>query len=292
MTHVAKEIASQPDCWTRAHAVAAEHAARLPCPGETVAIAGCGTSWYVAQAYAALREAAGEGVTDAFAASEMPRRRGYDRVVVLTRSGSTTEVLELLDELDAGVPTLTVTADARAAAVAAAHEAIVIDFADEQSVVQTRFATTTLALLRASLGQSLDAAIEDAAEALAAELPAGPLGAEQVTFLGRGWTVGLAHEAALKLREAAGAWAESYPAMEYRHGPISLAQAGRAVWTLDAAPAGLADQIARTGAAFVTGTLDPMAELIRAQRLAVARAEAAGLDPDRPRHLARSVVLT
>ena len=28
------------------------------------------------------------------------------------------------------------------------------------------------------------------------------------------------HEAALKIREAAGAWTESYPAMEYRHGPI------------------------------------------------------------------------
>ena len=39
-------------------------------------------------------------------------------------------------------------------------------------------------------------------------------------------------------------------------------------------------------------TLDPMAELVMAQRLAVALAEAHGLDPDRPRHLARSVVLS
>jgi len=34
-----------------------------------------------------------------------------------------------------------------------------------------------------------------------------------------------------------------------------------------------------------------MADLIRAQLLAVRRAEEQGLDPDRPRHLARSVVL-
>src|SRR3712207_7559300 len=46
------------------------------------------------------------------------------------------------------------------------------------------------------------------------------------TFLGRGWTIGLANEAALKLRESAQAWTESYPAMEYRHGPISITAPG------------------------------------------------------------------
>ena len=37
--------------------------------------------------------------------------------------------------------------------------------------------------------------------------------------------------------------------------------------------------------------LDPLAELIRIQRLAVALAERRGLDPDRPAHLERAVVL-
>jgi fructoselysine-6-P-deglycase FrlB-like protein len=37
--------------------------------------------------------------------------------------------------------------------------------------------------------------------------------------------------------------------------------------------------------------LDPLAELVRAQRLAVAVAAARSLDPDRPRHLTRSVIL-
>ncbi len=60
---------------------------------------GCGTSWFIAQSYAAAREAAGHGETDAFAASEMPAGRRYDRVVALTRSGTTTEVLELLGQL-------------------------------------------------------------------------------------------------------------------------------------------------------------------------------------------------
>ena len=38
-------------------------------------------------------------------------------------------------------------------------------------------------------------------------------------------------------------------------------------------------------------TVDPMADLVSAQRLAVAVAERKGLDPDAPRHLTRSIVL-
>jgi glucosamine 6-phosphate synthetase-like amidotransferase/phosphosugar isomerase protein len=41
----------------------------------------------------------------------------------------------------------------------------------------------------------------------------------------------------------------------------------------------------------VESALDPLADLVRVQRLAVARAAARGLDPDLPRHLTRSVVL-
>jgi glucosamine 6-phosphate synthetase-like amidotransferase/phosphosugar isomerase protein len=41
----------------------------------------------------------------------------------------------------------------------------------------------------------------------------------------------------------------------------------------------------------VDDDLDPLADLIRVQRLAVALAQAQGEDPDRPRHLSRSVIL-
>jgi glucosamine 6-phosphate synthetase-like amidotransferase/phosphosugar isomerase protein len=41
----------------------------------------------------------------------------------------------------------------------------------------------------------------------------------------------------------------------------------------------------------VQSTIDPMAQLVGAQRLAVAIAERKGLDPDAPRHLTRSIVL-
>jgi fructoselysine-6-P-deglycase FrlB-like protein len=56
-------------------------------------------------------------------------------------------------------------------------------------------------------------------------------------------------------------------------------------------PPGLADEVARTGARFEVGSRDPLAELVVAQRFAVALAGARGLDPDTPAHLTRSVVL-
>ncbi|MEU8926961.1 SIS domain-containing protein [Kitasatospora sp. NPDC048545] len=306
-SHTAVEIASQPACWRRAAESLPRHADVLPRRGERVAVTGCGTSWFMAQAYAALREGGGHGETDAFAASEFPHGRRYDRVLAISRSGTTTEVLDLLARARAaGVPTGALTADPATPVMALADTVAVLDFADERSVVQTRFATTALALLRARLEtedalpagvRPLARAVRDAERAVTEPLPAALDGAEQFTFLGRGWTHGLALEAGLKLREAAGAWTEAYPAMEYRHGPIAIAAPGRVTWTFGPLPDGLTEDIARAGGRLVAGSgdaaadLDPLADLVRAQRLAVAVAAARGCDPDRPRHLTRSVVL-
>ncbi|MET7982846.1 SIS domain-containing protein [Streptomyces sp. NPDC005281] len=291
MTHVEEELSSQPECWIRAADEAAAHEAALPAPGERVAIVGCGTSFFMAQAAAALREQSGQGETDAFAASEFPAARSYDRVIALTRSGTTTEVLELLGRLRGRTRTTAVTADPDTPVMKSADDVVVLAFADERSVVQTRFATTALTLLRAHLGLHGDSVVADARTALDTPLPEGLVGCSQFTFLGRGWTVGLANEAGLKMREASLAWTESYPAMEYRHGPISITTSGTATWMLGEAPEGLAEQVRGTGGLWVDGGLDPLAELVRAQRLAVAVAAARGLDPDLPRHLTRSVIL-
>jgi fructoselysine-6-P-deglycase FrlB-like protein len=291
-THVEDELTSQPECWTRAAALAEPHARALPAAGERVAIVGCGTSYHMAQAAAALREGAGRGETDAFPASEFPRDRTYDRVVALTRSGTTTEVLDLLRGVRGHTRTTAVTADGDTPVVRAADEVVVLGFADERSVVQTRFATSALTLLRAHLGLHPDGAVADARAALAEPLPGELAACGQITFLGRGWTVGLAQEAALKMREASLSWAEAYPAMEYRHGPLSISTTGTATWMLGPAPKGLAEQVRATGALWIESRLDPLAELVRAQRLALAVAAARGLDPDRPRHLTRSVILT
>jgi fructoselysine-6-P-deglycase FrlB-like protein len=287
-THVHEELASQPACWRRACELAPA-VTGLPEPGERIAVVGCGTSLYMAQSYAALREASGHGETDAFPASEMPVGRIYDRVLALTRSGTTTEVVELLKRTT--LPTTVVTGDPDAPAAGLAHQAVLMPFADEKSVVQTRFATTTLALLRAHLGEDLTAAIADAQDAVDAPLPDGVAELTQFTFLGTGWTVGLANEAALKLREASLSWSESYPAMEYRHGPIAVTDPRSAVWMFGPGPEGLAEQVAATGGRWIAQDTDPLASLIQAQRLGLALADRNQLDPDKPRHLTRSVIL-
>jgi CRISPR-associated protein Cas5a/b/c len=290
MSAIASEIASQPGAWALAAAMS-ERARGLPGSGEHVAVVGCGTSLYVSRAYAALRESRGLGTADAFPASEFPHHRRFDRIVAISRSGTTTEILRLLEDLPRGSRTL-VTADAGSPAAGAADDVVVLDFADERSVVQTVFATSALALFRAHLGEDLAGPAADAERALAEPLPIEPESVEHVVFLGHGWTVGLAEEGALKLREASRTYSEAYPAMEYRHGPISLAGPTSLVWILGSSDPGVAGDVRATGAAVREATLDPLAELVLAQRLAVAVAEQRGLDPDHPRHLTRSVVLS
>ncbi|MWA04104.1 sugar isomerase [Actinomadura sp. LD22] len=289
MSFVLEEIASQPRCWERA-AELADGVDGLPARGERVAVVGCGTSLFVAQAYAALREAAGAGESDAFPASEFPHGRRYDRVVAICRSGTTTEVLDLLRRTD--LPTTALIGDPRTPIMDLAGSRVVLDFADERSVVQTRFATTALALLRAHLGALPADLIEQCRAAVEAPLPEGAVERGQFTFLGTGWTNGIANEAALKVREAAGAWTESYPAMEYRHGPISVTDEHSLTWFFGTPPEGLPEQVAAAGALVEASGADAMADLVRAQRLAVALAEAKGLDPDRPRNLTRSIILS
>jgi glutamine---fructose-6-phosphate transaminase (isomerizing) len=79
--------------------------------------------------------------------------------------------------------------------------------------------------------------------------------------------------------------------MEYRHGPISLADARSLVWIIGSPDPSLADDVRSTGATVRVASLDPMAELVLVHRTAVAMAGAKGLDPDHPPHLSRSVLL-
>jgi fructoselysine-6-P-deglycase FrlB-like protein len=290
MSAIEREILTQPADWRRAAGLAAAQAALLPQAGERVVAVGCGTSLHMAQAYAAAREAAGLGETDAFPASEMPAGRRYDRLVAISRSGTTSEVVRLLDALPPGLPTLAITAVADSPCAQRATAIVLLDFADEESVVQTRFATTALVLLLAGLGIPVEAEAEATDRALRLPVP-DMTDFGRFAFLGAGWTVGLANEAALKLREAAGAWAEAYPAMEYRHGPISANAEETLVWPIGTVDAGVLDAASRAGSAIAANGRSPLASLVLAQRVAVALARARNLDPDHPHSLTRSVVL-
>jgi fructoselysine-6-P-deglycase FrlB-like protein len=298
-SYLAAEISSQPDCWSQATKDPGRYAGVLPAPGERVGVIGCGTSLFIAHAYAFLRESLGHGLTDAWPASEARLGRDYDRVVAISRSGTTTEILTTLDAYRAsrrrgnGTAKITTITATQASPVHERGDTIALPEFDESSVVQTRFATSTLALLRAHLGEHLGAAIDQARAVLDEpdEAFAAVRDTEQITFVGMGLGAALAAEAALKLRESTQSWAESYPATEYRHGPISIAAPGRAVWALGPLVPHFARDVAATGAHLEHRDIDPMAELVRVQRLCLLRAADLNLDPDRPRNLERSVIL-
>jgi len=291
MSHLMDEIASQPECWAKASEMAASAAAALPAPGERAAVIGCGSSLNVARCYAALREAAGQGETDAFPASEVPAIRRYDRMVFVSRTGTTTEVLDALRRAPAGVRTTAITADPGSPLMQEAGAVVLLDFSAERSVVSSRFITSTIVLLRAHLGQDLRTLPDAAAGELARPLPPGLADRTEFTFLGRGWAAAVADEAALKLREASRTWAESYPAMEYRHGPISVSDENTVVWALGPVPPSLLADARHTGAMVIASAADPLVGLTGAQRLAAELAARKGIDPDQPRALSRSVIL-
>jgi fructoselysine-6-P-deglycase FrlB-like protein len=287
--HADREIASQPEIWSQVADFAPSVAGLLPRPGEKVAITGCGSSWFMAMSYAALRESLGQGETDVWVASEYNFSRKYDRVIALSRSGTTTEVIEATSKI--ATPSVVITAIHNSPIAANTTEEIVMPFADEESVLQTRWATAALGLLRTSLGFDLRTIVDDAEKALAESIDQ-QIELEQISFLGRGWTYGLAQEAALKTRESAQFWAEAYPALDYRHGPLSISQPGRGVWIFGDVPGSLITDIQKTGAHLELSKLDPMAHLIKAQRVAIGIAKKRGLNYDSPRGLARSIILT
>ena len=295
MTYLADEIASQPGCWSRAIELAGSAGSALPAPGERVAAIGCGSSLNVARSYAVLREAAGQGETDAFPASEVPAARRYDRLLYISRTGTTTEVLDALRRVPRDAPATAITAVADAPLAREARHVVLLGFADERSVVSSRFITSSIVLLRAHLAAQTGTDVlflpAAADREVVRPLPPGLAERAEFTFLGRGWAAAVADEAALKLREASRTWAESYPAMEYRHGPISVSDENTVVWSLGEVPSDLLEDARRTGATVIDSDADPLVALIGAQRLAAELAERKGIDPDQPRALSRSVIL-
>jgi fructoselysine-6-P-deglycase FrlB-like protein len=289
----AAEIESQPQCWKAAVQQGLDSPEGLPSHGERVLVLGCGTSYHLALAYALLREQAGHGMTDALIASETPARlRTYDRVVVISRSGTTTDVIRALDRLPGSMPVTAVLGDLDTPIASAVRHVIDLSYADERSIVQTRFPTSLLTLLRIHLhtpAEEISGIIEQAKAVLAE--PVTEPAPRQLVVLATGWAVGLAQEAALKCRESAGMWAEAYATGEYRHGPISVAGPGTLVWAMTPLGATLNQAVVDTGATVHQDDNDPQAGLVALQKRALAWARAAGRDPDVPAHLSRSVIV-
>jgi glucosamine--fructose-6-phosphate aminotransferase (isomerizing) len=245
-----QEILSQPEAWTSAlntiHARLDDLRALYRDGGyEYVLFTGCGSTYYLSLAAAALLQEATGVYARAFPASEIwlyprsayrPDRRHL--LVAVSRSGETTETLRAVENFrqsGAGdVLTLSCYGDRALASLGAVN--LVLESGQEESVAQTR-AFTVLYLATAALaglwgdqpggldelgrlpdvGRRLLADLGDMAHRLGREA-----GLDRFYFLGSGPRYGLACELSLKMKEMSLSHSEPFTFMEFRHGPQSM----------------------------------------------------------------------
>jgi glucosamine--fructose-6-phosphate aminotransferase (isomerizing) len=192
----------------------------------------------------------------------------------------------------------------------------------ERGVAATKsFIATLAAVLDLLAAWTGDRSMAAAVSALPAQLakawtldwtPALPVltGASAMYVVGRGHGLGIAQEAALKLKETCGIHAEAFSAAEVRHGPMAIVGNGFPVLLFGqgdeslASVADLAREFAARGARVISaGVPDapgiqlpvveadaltaPVLEVASFYRLANALAVARGRNPDRPPHLTK-----
>ena len=246
-----REILSQPETWTETAKRLASSSAfaeipKLFSPGEPWLFVACGSSYYLSRMIAAqwtklLRTtcAAVPASEMLFASEEILTRTGAKQVVLVSRSGKTTEVLRVAKLLAArdGVHTLGITCNEHSELADSCTVTLSLPWADEKSLVMTRSFTAIL-LLSAKLAADFtgDAQLTAALGRLPAKASAWLANnADKIQAFGAGRRFGdfvflgqqthycLAQEGALKMTEMSSSYAQAYHTLEFRHGPKSIA---------------------------------------------------------------------
>src|SRR5690349_10098216 len=166
-----QELTTQPEMWSQAIALSPEQLGLLPSAGEKVIVIGCGTSYYVGDAYAYLRNDAGIGRTRAAIPTELTWIDDDEHIVVISRSGTTADVIEVVEKYRDTHRITAILGDVDTPLGALCSRIVHLGFADEKSIVQTRFATTVLTTLRASIAAVPESLVDDARKALELPLP-------------------------------------------------------------------------------------------------------------------------
>lgn len=254
------EILSQPEAWADGIAVARRDAGAFAAlassePFDQVLFTGCGSTYYLAIAAAALHTTLTGTMARALPASELWFHpdlaypvRGRTLLVAISRSGETSETIHACEDfLAAGrgrLVTLTCYADSPLASMGELN--VVFPSGMEQSVAQTRsFASLYLgwAILsasaagRADLLPAFDALVPAVRRLLAdSDTQVTALGEdpsiERFYFLGSGARYGLACELSLKMKEMSLSHSEPFHFMEFRHGPKSMVTTGTLIVAL------------------------------------------------------------
>ncbi|MGZ9810210.1 SIS domain-containing protein [Pseudoroseicyclus sp. H15] len=204
-------------------------------PGPLVFV-GCGTSYYLAQALAAVANTRGLSALAVPGAEWTHRPEAYlpdsagATVIGLSRSGTTTETVAALNaSRQRGLPTVAISCEEGSTILTAADTAVYLPTDGREGIVMSVSASLMLLGGLRMLGVPL--AEQDVAEgeAILAALDEGAAlidGTTHHVFLGAGPLYGIASEGALKLMEMSILPAQSFHPMEFRHGPISLTDEG------------------------------------------------------------------
>lgn len=249
--HSVREIQSQPAIWTQTldeleQNPTLEDLASTFSPRKPWLFLACGSSYYLSQLAAMLWTKLLRVPCTALPASEllfapedMLRQTGAEQVVLVSRSGETTEVLRCATMLRdrERIETLAVTCNPAGSLEKLCKHVLKLAWADERSMVMTRSFTSMLLAFQ-YLGAAF-AGDPDLAAALK-RLPektqpwlgkitdkirafAAARRFVDFVFLGHGTHYWLAREAALKVTEMSSSYAQAYHTLEFRHGPRSIA---------------------------------------------------------------------
>jgi glutamine---fructose-6-phosphate transaminase (isomerizing) len=248
------EILNQPEAWAQTIGIVEGKADRLQelCEKrEEVIFTGCGSGLNAAMAIATafqrftgIRAKAVPAAEIVFFPETVFVKNSPCLVVPISRSGATTETVLARDAAnDLGVPTLAITCDPESPLARQSSEALVLAPANEASV------TTTQSLTSMVLSGQLFAAIVSGDAACREQLGRLPklgrgvveraheLGRgigedtsiKRFAFVGSGSLIGLARESQLKIKEMVLLPSDSYPLLDYRHGPKSNVDEGMLV---------------------------------------------------------------
>jgi len=254
-----------------------------------------------------------------------PLRLGGQLFLAISQSGRSDDLVETAAMArDAGAVTAAFVNTSESPLAAACEFVLPIGAGPELSIAATKsFVATLAALLRLLAAWSGDERLPDAIDRLPERLISaidldwgaalGPLAdADSLIAIGRGPTLAIAREAALKLKEIANRHAEAFSGAEFLHGPVALVEPRYPILMFmpgDAADDGLwqlaADLAGKGAALFIAGPerhkvtgpallpvlapdhpeTDAVCLIQSFYAMMVRLAERLGIDPDRPRHL-------
>ena len=242
--HTFHEIQSQPTAWQAA--LDRTLAASLPRAEnyDHVLFSGCGSTYYLSLAAAALYQTLTGRPARATPGGELllnPQTTlsdGRTLLVAVSRSGTTTETVKAVDRFKAQQRgDVVVITNYETDLAEMADEAIVIPEGQEESVAQTRsfasmfVAATAFSLRMAGETNGLLASMQVLPavgerlladyDGLARELGEN-LDFDRFYFLGSGLRYGLASEVNLKMKEMTLTHSEPFHFLEFRHGPMSM----------------------------------------------------------------------